>query len=332
MQLGLCCCGDPILDCFKCTKRARIDWSKLNIVHSGFTGFAYASEDTVSCSGTITTGLGDYDYDATQLFMDPGDIPTNCELWQGPASTITNGFGSGQSGTSLPLYPCEWLWNDVRSWPCVVHRVAVDNPPYQQVHSEYSIGALFTPVNGTDAVNPWNRVFPTITDSRCATKVIPTQGLGAVRWECGHIRAWIALSLRVYNAAGTGLGTSDQALWLAYAWVVAMSYGKTQRTWNGLQNDSADSVSPIFNPTTSGGAMVLPPAIPSSCFPFSGTFNSSGGAFVSYRKLVDCAQDFNGDPIVLPRVTTGAYAMEASRATDWGITCPTDIEINLQYL
>jgi len=332
MQLGMCCCGDPVLSCFRCNKRVRVDWSKIDVTHSGFTGFAYASEDTVSCSGTITTGSGDYTYDATQVFMDPGDIPTNCELWQGPASTITNGFGSSQSGTTLPQYPCEWLWNDVRAYPCVVHRVAVENFPYYQEHSEYDIGTLFTPVNATDSANPWNRVFPTITDSRCGTKVIPTQGLGALRWECGYIQAWIALSVRVYNATGTGFGTSDQALWLVYAWVVATAYGKTNRDWNGLENDSADSVRPLFNPTTSGGAMVLPPAIPTSCYPYSGTFNNDGGAFVSYRKLVDCSADFGGDPIVIPRVTTGTYAMPASRATEWGITCPDEIEINLRYL
>lgn len=328
MQLGICCCGEPVLTCFKCTKRVRVDWSKLNIVHSGFTGFAYASEDTVSCSGTGTTGSGDYDYDATQIFMDPGDIPTDCEMWQRPAASVTNGFGGGSSA----FYPCEWLWNDVRSWPCVVHRVAVDSPPYQQVHSEYSIGTLITPVNGTDTADPWNRVFPTISDSRCATKVIPTQGTGAVRWECGYVNAYISLNVRIYNANVVGMGTTDQTVWYVLASTVSTYYGKTVRTWNGSENDQYDAVYPFFNTLTAGGAAVVEPAIPGSCFPFDGTWSRFGGGFASYGRLVDCAHDFTGDPISIPRLTTGALGLDASRATDYGITCPSEIEINLQYL
>jgi hypothetical protein len=333
MFLSLCCCGDLLPACFKCgTKRGRFDWSKLSIVHSGFTGFAYATEETVSCSGTNTTGSGDYTYDATQVFMDPGDIPTNCELWQRPASAVANGFGGAGNSGSGSIYPCEWLWNDVRSWPSVTHRVAVDNFPYYQEHSEYSIGSLITPINATDSADPWNRVFPTITDSRCATKVIPTQGLGAVRWECGYVNSYISLSLRVYNAAVYGMGTTDQAIWYALVQATFSYYGKTNRDWNGLENDGYDAVYPFFNATTSSGAAVASPAIPQSCFPFDGTWSSFGGGFASYGRLVDCANDFNGDAISIPRLTTGALGLDASRATDYGITCPSDIEINLQYI
>lgn len=329
MRLGLCCCSGNLPACFLCgAKRASIDWTKLSIAHDGFTGFAYATGDTESCSGTITIGFGDYDYNATQYFMDPADIPTDCELWQRPSSSVTNGFGGGTSA----FYPCEWLWNDVRSLPCVVHRVAVESSPYSQVNSEHNIGTAITPVNAIDSADPWNREFPAISDSRCGDKVIPTQGAGAVVWECGYTNAYLSMSLRIYNAGVVGLGTSDQTVWSLTASLVTAWYGKTVRDWNGSENDQYDAVMPFFNPFTSSFAAVVQPDIPDSCFPFSSSDSTFGGGFASYRKLVDCDADFSGSNIVLPRATSGVLSTSAARASDWGITCPDDVTINLNYL
>lgn len=199
MHVGRCCnCGDQ-MPCLGCpNKRFRINWSKIGITHSGFSGFAYNNGDSETCSGTETNGFGDWTWDGTQYYKSPNDIPTTLDLWQQPSDTITNGYGAQGSLTpSGTLYPCQWLWNDVAIYDTVGHRVAVTTSPYSQVHSELEVGTPYEPLNATDSESPWNRVITAITDSRCGTKVIPTAGSAAVRWECYSMPVTTYLNLTI---------------------------------------------------------------------------------------------------------------------------------------
>lgn len=313
MQLGLCCCGDPVLSCFQCTKRARVDWSKIDVTHSGFTGFAYNDGDTVTCSGSGTTIRGNWTWEGTQYFKSPNNIPTTLSLWQKP-DVVVNGFGS-DGGSSV----CSWLWNDVEIYNTVGHRVALFGT---QVNSEIIVETPYEPVNAADAENPWNRVIIPSTDSRCGTKVISAAGTEAVRWECYSMPVYTALHLRI-----TTVPPSPAIVWEMRVFVAFGTTQVTNRDWVFGENDEYDAVAPIVATLLPDG--VTPVKLPAgeySCFPAIGTAYVNGAGFAIYRKAVDCNADFNGDPVVLFFDEDG-YADR--RDIILGITCPSTISLTL---
>lgn len=321
MQLGMCCCGEPY-SCFGCgNKRFRIDWTKIDVTHDGFSGFAYDDGDTNSCSGTTTTVNGDITWSATQYFKSPNQIPTDLVLWQAPAATTTNGYGSNRTGTSVNSFPCQWLWNDVTAIPAVYHTVASKNFPAVQVNSEFELGTLYEPVNATDSSDPWNRVLTAISDSRCGTYVLSGS---SVVWTCRTEPIFTAVRVWIET-----IGTVDPIkYWRADVFVTFVNTALTNRDWWDIsQADAAD---------TAGFYGALPAAsiIPYSCIDFKpaggGVFSMpAGGGFAIYRKEIDCANDFLGDPIELTHEPT---AYSPRRDTFLGITCPSIMTINLRYL
>jgi hypothetical protein len=316
MFMSLCCCGDPY-PCFGCAnKRFRIDWSKITVTHGGFSGFAYSDGDTNACNGVYTAPLGDITWSATQYFKSPNGIPTTLELWQAPAATITNGFGSNQTGTTVNVYPCQWLWNDCTAIPAVYHSVASKNFPAVQVNSELEVGTLYEPVNAVNASDPWNRVITTISDSRCTTLVMTGS---TQRWTCRT--EIIFTAIRVYIET-----ISAVKYWRADAFVTFVTAAITNRSWWSIsETDPAD---------TAGFGLPGYPDIPYACIDFKppggGAFSMpSGGGFAIYRKEVDCSNDFDGSGIVLTHEPT---AYNPRRDTFLGITCPSTMTIALNYL
>lgn len=194
MQLGMCCCGGA-LPCLGCgNRRFNINWDKIGLTHSGFSGFAYNDDDSESCDGTNTHPDGDYDWFGSQYYKSPNDIPTSLDLWRQPEGAISNGYGAanffGQTNR------CQWLWNSIKIYEAVTHRFAQLLVPFTVVHSEAEVVHSYTPENATDPANPWNRVITSPTDSRCGTKVIAADtSSGAVRWGCHSLEAYTSISL-----------------------------------------------------------------------------------------------------------------------------------------
>jgi hypothetical protein len=268
------------MPCFGCgNKRFRINWAKIAIAHSGFSGFAYSNGDSETCSGSDTNVFGDWTWNGTQYYKSPNEIPTELDLWQQPSDTITNGYGASGSFTpSGTLFPCQWLWNDVAIYNTIGHRVAVTSSPYSQVHSEIEVGTPYEPVNAIDPASPWNRVITPITDSRCGTKVIPSAGSAAVRWECYSmpVTTYIALRILTINTSETITDTiTTSGVWAAPS---TISGNITVEVWGGGGGGGGSDEFSGSSPGGGGGGAYARKVITPSLSTIYTTTIGTGGA------------------------------------------------------
>jgi hypothetical protein len=323
MRLGLCCCGG-LIPCFGCgNKRFQSTFERIGVEHSGFSGFQFSSGQSVSCSGTESTILGEYSWSGTQYFVSPNDIPTNLQLWRQPEGVIKNGYGY----LGLLQNRCQWIWNDLTIYKTVGHRVAVRSfLPYLQVHSQMDVIGSYAPVNAVDPADPWNKEIE-LTDSRCNQKVIEseTNNTTAVRWECYSMPVYTALLLSIQPKV---TGNEVQHFWDLRVFVTFGTTAVTNRSWTGRpENDPFDAVAPFVRPFVNGtNTPVTGPTGPYPCFPFFQTPHPYGAGFVAYRKEVKCNEDFNREPVVL-ELDDNIYIPR--RYTVLGITCPQTITLTL---
>jgi len=209
-------------------------------------------------------------YNIIQYAANAADIVSGISLRKRP----DGGTGYGQlAGANM----CQWLWNKPVAVQTLYHLNTIE-PPSTIHYGTLSELAQYEPVNSTDATSPWNRELTTITNATCTTCVWSGCSSANDRWKCITGLYWGSVTLWVEEVASV-------PTWRMYVLVFL------ERSISGTTTHGAEPIGSQY-PGAGGGA----------CGGYSGE-HIRAAARATYEAPVDCANDFKGDPIILPFIT-----------------------------
>jgi hypothetical protein len=330
-----------IPDCFDCggTKSA-FQFTEMQLELSGFgwdlttgswcsSAVDYYSYDYGTSPPTITY-VGTVNADLQLTVPALSALNTTITLQEKPVWYNTSPFYGGGLMSPTPASVnagCHWLWNHVKAVHATGYRMhwsvtgsgAVD-VDYPQVLDQYEYEPL-TPA-GVDATSMWGREYD-YTDSRCGT----TTPSGMTTWRCSdHVYGFTVRMGTLTNPTSWPAGK--------YWWVSIVGFPLlfTYTDATGTAPNGVRPVSPNAGPfgNCMGACGPLPfvgyvpdPATgagqPEYCFRQSSQL--PGRMDLEYIKIIDCENDFTGDPLTLELYKEGASNSLA------GVTQPDTITL-----
>lgn len=343
MQLGMCCCNNrvPVPDCFNCTDKRGIDTRYMALELSGFgwdlttgswcSGTVDYYDYDLSVTPNVITYMGTANFDLQMKVPSLSALNTTINLEWKPDWYNTSPFYAGGLMAPTPASVnggCHWLWNHANAvhatgypnhWSVDPATNAVD-VEYSQVLDQYEYEPL-TPAY-YDSSSMWGREYD-YTDTRCGT-LAPT---GLRNWVCSnHVYGFTVRMGFITNPTAFPAGK--------YWWVSIVGFPLLFTNFYASGTAPNGSRPAIVSAGAFGNGMgVCPPPPLSGLVP--DPINGSGQPEFCYRlpsglpgrmdleyiKIIDCENDFRGDPLTLELYKEGASNVLA------GVTQPSTITL-----
>lgn len=320
MFMNYCChCGTPLPDCIPCTGiTGDFDFSKIS-VDMGTFSWSRSASSTCTGSYAYNASTGSL-HEIRMRSRDIANVGGVKDLWRAPAGGTRSRLNNPSDLGPYDGTECLWVWNDSKAVEIVWHDWGGFTDALLDEIAEY------TPENVVDPDDPWNQVLPAITDSRCGTTFPDGNGTFGPngRHQCTTTVYGSGIDLEIRTGPDTGSewdATGGTRKW----WVLKLNVSIYLAGFHG-QYIGAFSRLPLHAWFTGVGGVAS--AAPWSFADGDPPCNTDrlliNGGVLIYAKPVVCDNDFNGDPIVLPK-----NVVLSERADDMGITYPTSVELTL---